>query len=268
MASKNPRPKEERPRCCPKCGAPMCEEWSRELDENLESIAYQVCSANPKDCLIKELENRVAELTRELEEATQVEDEFYAMQAQLRASEAHERELRGKLEEAKRDGDKLSKEVARLCSELNKSDAAVEEAWHEVAKEKSRADDHAGTIINLEGKLDAALDQVRETAEAVVVLRKALEFFRDEVDCLDHAEEVRAGSAAINALKATSAVASATKTAQQRVEAIRREAVEKAWERFSNLERQQKEAGIVYTYEEAVEAARAAILGSQTEKEG
>lgn len=47
------------PERCPKCGAPMCEEWSRELDENLEPIAYQVCSADRRDCRIVELERQL-----------------------------------------------------------------------------------------------------------------------------------------------------------------------------------------------------------------
>lgn len=171
---------------CPKCGAPMCEEWSRELDENLEPIAYQVCSADRRDCRIAELERQLeAEksenaflkesvgrhiewskskeserdaLKAEIEEAkaNELSGNSGELEALLRASEARERELQGKLDEAK-EATRVARETNTLLREeggLQIEHAALEKVALAYKRER-----------------DAALAQVGVLAKSLEVIR-------------------------------------------------------------------------------------------------
>lgn len=136
----------------------------------------------------------------------------------------------------------------------------------------SRVSDMMRPIEALVDERDEAWSQLRASEERELALREILESAKAHIESAISYTQQEDGSpypassydfyayelaGLINGhLSNTSAAAAQT------VARIEREALEKGWERFSTLEREQKESGIRYTYEQAVAQARAAFLGT------
>lgn len=207
---------------CPKCGTEM--EQSGKLSRAM-GIEWR-CPLDPKDCRIKELENRVCELT-------QRDPSCYDMSAA----------------DAFRFAAEKQNKVVELERQLEEAKAHEIEAWDA----KSAQDDENWKFIeNLKSERDAARLEV-------VALRKTLEACFDLDGYPSHDDgcpeddtcECHIYAMVNNAFSHTSA------TAQQTVERIEREALEKAWLRLFACDAFSPDWGY------QVEACRAAILGER-----
>lgn len=201
----DPHPKEEGPRC-KRCRSEMVQSMLTEPGPQVGTSAITTgvtvgfgmkCPLPRKDCLIKSLE-------RQLEEAKRCEDERYAhrsfyrrnheLESLLRASEARERELQGKLDEAKARGEMF---------------ASLDKAW---AEGMERQND------SLQSERDAALDQV-------VALREWIETTAQHpAFCGANCAKVGSYGADTCTCGKVSILNDTSAAAHLRVEAIRREA--------------------------------------------